>query len=802
MVGITGVAVFGQASYKKLIDAGNEAFEDGNFYAAMQHYNNALEKDNDDVDLWYKFAQAALKQFAYDRARMAYTFIIEDLGSTEYPDALFDLASLSVTNEDYQKAEKYFQKYINDFGGEDELLDKKAALGLESAIWVQDQLDKPVRNSTHLGKEVNSPYSEHSPVWFDDELNFVSLKYGRNETGRLLSKVLVKKDSLSSELPLAANFNENSYLTSDPSFSDDGFLMFYTKCTYDENNEIRCKIFYRRKIDDAFTLGVNTSKSINLEGYTSTHPTIVENGGKRYLYFTSDRPNGLGGFDIWYSEIQSNMRFSEPVNADDLNTEFDEITPHYQKGSNLMYFSTNGRVGFGGFDVYQAKLNTDNTFSVFDNLGLSTNSSYHDLHFYESDDGQHSYLSSNRKGSFYSDNSFETCCYDIYEVEPKRCDIDVVVMVFDATDNSPLNGSTVSVVKQEDGNESLRKDLSNSNEIETYLDCIKDYTITAEKEAYIPARAELLYSKDGLKLDEARDTVRLFLEPAIVSLRLKVYDEETKEPLNEATLILIDQETMSPIQKYNLEGNDFTFSVLPGKNYILKSSRSGYIPSEINIGIPVGKKIIEKDVYLQKTPIEKKIVTLKEVLPIRLFFDNDQPNPKTMITTTTIRYSDTYEPYYARKEKFKSVYASKFRNVQKDEARQAVDNFFEGELRRNKLNLNKFMKTLLEVLQAGRTVNLYFRGYASPLSVSEYNFNLGKRRVESMLLELKNYGDGMFIPYIESGQIILTERSFGETSAPSGVSDDFSDLSGSIFSPEASFERRVEIQEIEVNREQ
>jgi len=101
---------------------------------------------------------------------------------------------------------------------------------------------------------------------------------------------------------------------------------------------------------------------------------------------------------------------------------------------------------------------------------------------------------------------------------------------------------------------------------------------------------------------------------------------------------------------------------------------------------------------------------------------------------------------------------------------------------------------------SGRTVNLYFRGYASPISVNEYNFNLGRRRINSLLNDVNGYRGGVLRKYIDSGQLVLTERSFGETTASKEVSDDPNDPRRSIFSPAASRERRVEIEEIEVSR--
>lgn len=100
------------------------------------------------------------------------------------------------------------------------------------------------------------------------------------------------------------------------------------------------------------------------------------------------------------------------------------------------------------------------------------------------------------------------------------------------------------------------------------------------------------------------------------------------------------------------------------------------------------------------------------------------------------------------------------------------------------------------MLEGGGSINLFLRGYASPLSPSEYNTALGKRRVDVVRNEIRRYQGGALVQYLNNGQLKLTERSFGEEMAPDNVSDSAANRSKSVYSPEASRERRVEIDEI------
>jgi len=88
---------------------------------------------------------------------------------------------------------------------------------------------------------------------------------------------------------------------------------------------------------------------------------------------------------------------------------------------------------------------------------------------------------------------------------------------------------------------------------------------------------------------------------------------------------------------------------------------------------------------------------------------------------------------------------------------------------------------------------LQIEGYTSPLASNEYNKALGQRRVFSIKNELKSYQGGVLASYIDSGQLKIKDISYGEERAPSGISDQRSDTPNSIYSVEASKERRASI---------
>jgi len=107
------------------------------------------------------------------------------------------------------------------------------------------------------------------------------------------------------------------------------------------------------------------------------------------------------------------------------------------------------------------------------------------------------------------------------------------------------------------------------------------------------------------------------------------------------------------------------------------------------------------------------------------------------------------------------------------------------------------MHILEQYLKEGLTFTIYLKGYTSPLASNDYNLALGKRRISSIQNEFKHFRDAILWKYMETGDLVVTEKSFGEETAPPTVSDDRKNTRKSIYSPEASRERRVEIIEIQ-----
>jgi WD40-like Beta Propeller Repeat len=140
----------------------------------------------------------------------------------------------------------------------------------------------------------------------------------------------------------------------------------------------------------------------NNRNYSISDPWISNDG--KVLYFSSDMKGGFGGKDIYKSELINN-HWGKPVNlGETVNTPLDEVYPYVYK--NTLYFSSTGHPGLGGLDIFKSDLGPGG-FMEPQNMGYPLNTNFDDFGIVVSPPGNNGYLSSNRKKGGYNDDVYE-----------------------------------------------------------------------------------------------------------------------------------------------------------------------------------------------------------------------------------------------------------------------------------------------------------------------------------------------------------------------------------------------------------
>ncbi|NSW44997.1 MAG: hypothetical protein HPY79_04200 [Bacteroidales bacterium] len=218
--------------------------------------------------------------------------------------------------------------------------------------------------------------------------------------------------------------------------------------------------------------------------------------------------------------------------------------------------------------------------------------------------------------------------------------------------------------------------------------------------------------------------------------------------------------------------------------------------------IPLEKPLTDSLLIVQtKQKTQKKA---EELIPVTLYFHNDEPNPRTYDTTTQFSYDELYEKYMAMRYEYIKMYGAKLKEKEKLNAESEIDAFFSDEVEKNYLKMLSFIQLLKQMLLQGQHIAITIKGYASPLNNHAYNLNLSKRRVQSLINMLYRYEDGFFVPFIEGkalngGKLDILREAFGENMVAQGVSDDLRDQRNSVYSPAAAKERKIAVIAVKFN---
>ncbi len=277
-------------------------------------------------------------------------------------------------------------------------------------------------------------------------------------------------------------------------------------------------------------------EGINEEG-SNTQPNVALVGKKEILFFASNRKlQSRGGYDIWYSVIDPrNGTYRRPQNAGkSINTEGDEVTPYYDSRVNKLYFSSNGWVTMGGFDVFSAD-GGPSRYTNLSNLGYPINTSADELYYVKDPVGKpDAYVVSNRIGSIALKNP--TCCDDIWRIqyEPRLL---VQGTLVNRRTGEPVTEAVAKIV-DETGNQREYNSTDGSFQFNTNRG--HTYVITGDKPGFSSTRATV--NTVNVKRTDADETIKVTVLMDSLNMGFRVsnieydFDKATLRPQSVASL--------------------------------------------------------------------------------------------------------------------------------------------------------------------------------------------------------------------------------------------------------------------------
>jgi tetratricopeptide (TPR) repeat protein len=284
---------------------------------------------------------------------------------------------------------------------------------------------------------------------------------------------------------------------------------------------------------------------------------------------------------------------------------------------------------------------------------------------------------------------------------------------------------------------------------------------------------------------------KLYLNRGI-NLIAQAFDKTTNQPLLGTNIRFIEVENKNLKTDSKENSHEYEYGLNFERSYWVVISKKGYTSDSVLVKTYAeNTKLVKNQTILEKLYLQpSKLVSF---LPLSLYFDNDEPDKRTNANSTKKSYSQTYNVYYPRKHEFTTKYLGEQSNKLSDPSHTRLINFFDEKVKGGHDKLLLFSAALKERLQAGDKVEITIRGFASPRAASEYNKNLTSRRISSVRNHFSLFENGIFNQYFKNGQLILREEPNGEEKAPTGISDLIPDERNSVFSVDASLERRVEL---------
>ncbi len=393
---------FGQAYSQWDERTAKEFFKRTNYLMAIEEYKNGLKIDPNKFDYNFKIGICYLQTNVDKKAAVHHLQKAYDNPKSN-AELTYFLGKAYMLNLEFDSAKLYLNQYLEKPG---KYLVEAALLraNCDQAIEI---MKNPINISfENMGKRINGEYPDYNPFVTKDERVF--LFTSRRETG----KGNIEFDGYYPSDIYEVRFNGRNFSGAKNIGSvntsldeeivgilDDGSKMF----VYLDHN-------LGRKDDPYGDIYMSTKKGsawqrrrLIEEGVNTSHMEIScsQSADGETLIFSSNRPGGKGGYDIYMTRKLPNGEWGNTQNVESLNTAGNEEYPSLAPDGKTLYFSSNGHYGMGGMDLYKVIWNPeDNTWGDPENLGYPLNTPDDENTICFPADYKHAYVSACREGGF------------------------------------------------------------------------------------------------------------------------------------------------------------------------------------------------------------------------------------------------------------------------------------------------------------------------------------------------------------------------------------------------------------------
>ena len=465
----------------------DKLFNNLNYTEAVEAYTKLIEQGKAGP---YVYEQLAKGYTVLNDTKKAESFYKRAAkGKKVAPETLYSYAQALKANGKASEYASWMNKFVASSPN-----DPRAARFKSNPNYLSDILAMEPAFTVVNASKLNSKLADFGAFVKDNILYFASARNTSRKNHNLngepfLDIYTATLDGSSMGSPEILDGDVNTkYHEGTAAISPDGKRMYfdrndYFKGDYDKSTEgvNQINMYTAEKVGGSW---VNiASVPFNDDNYSTGHPALSPDG--KTLYFSSDKPGGKGGSDLYMVSVNADGSFGTPQAVSGVNTSGTEAFPFIAEDGAL-YFSSDGHLGMGGLDVFSAFAKAG-SFATPENMGPGVNSGSDDFAIHINADNKSGYVSSNRPGGKGSDD-----IYILGQVPP--CDVDVALTVEDESGNGIANALVALVNTTED-----TTDSDTATTTGKYLfssKCNREYTVTASADGYESKTRTLTVGKE------------------------------------------------------------------------------------------------------------------------------------------------------------------------------------------------------------------------------------------------------------------------------------------------------------------
>lgn len=462
------------------------AFYQGDYGYAESVFVSLFAKDSTYAPLNFEYGVVLLKKGEKQRALR----LLKSACEAELKEAYFHYGNALHCVHEFDQAVEWYDRYL--VSGDDKIDLLEVQRHIRISLRAKRALENPVDVAiSNLGPAVNTSNKEYVPLVTPDNgtLYFTSRRAGstaqlKDPNGEFFEDIytsVATEEGWSEVQNVGQPVNSETH-DATVSISGDGNTMII----YRTNANLTGGDLYITQFQKGVWSTPKKLPSTINSNYQEASATLSPD--KNTLYFSSNRPGGYGGKDLYRVRMLPNGEWSLPKNMGaSINTSFDEDAPHMDIDGKTLYFASKGHTTIGGYDLFRTKEIESEVWSTPENLGYPANTVDDDIFLSVDAGGRKGYFSSERPGGFGQQ--------DLYQIDFIYRQQEQLVIKGEtrAVNGLPLPGVITVIDENSKEVQGIYRSNTSTGKFILILHPMTEYKIVLEVEGYKPVSDDLLF---------------------------------------------------------------------------------------------------------------------------------------------------------------------------------------------------------------------------------------------------------------------------------------------------------------------